>query len=58
MAIVVYFLPSLDSLILTLLVKILVGAIIYLVGSMIFKIETFQYLLAVVRETVKGKVKK
>lgn len=49
MLVLVYLIPSFDSLILTLVVKIAAGAAIYLAGSIVFRVESFQYLLNIVK---------
>lgn len=49
MLVLVYLIPSFDSLILTLAVKIAAGAAIYLAGSIVFRVESFQYLLNIVK---------
>ncbi len=49
----VLLIPMFDSLILTLLLKVLVGIVVYIVGSVVFKIETFHYLVSVVRDMIK-----
>lgn len=49
MLVLVYLIPSFDSLILTLAVKIAAGVAIYLAGSIVFRVESFQYLLNIVK---------
>lgn len=49
MLVLVYLIPSFDSLILTLAVKIAAGVVIYLAGSIVFRVESFQYLLNIVK---------
>lgn len=44
MAVLVWLIPSFGSLVLTLIVKVLAGAAIYVAGSVLFRLETFQYL--------------
>ena len=53
MGAVVFLLPSFGSLILTLVVKIAAGAAVYLAGSVIFRMEAFQYLKNILLEKVK-----
>lgn len=53
MMIAVYLIPSFDSLILTLGVKILSGAAIYLAGSALFRVESFRYVLGIVKGYLK-----
>ncbi len=53
MAVLVLLIPSVNSLILTLVVKVLAGAVIYVVGSMLFRLETFNYLKNLLLERVK-----
>ena len=55
MAVLVLLIPSFSSLILTLTVKVLAGAVIYLAGSVIFRLETFGYLKNLLLERVKPK---
>lgn len=50
MAVLVWLIPSFDSLLLTLVLKIAAGAGIYLAGSALFRMEAFFYLLGIVRE--------
>ena len=49
MLVLVYLIPSFPSLLLTLAVKITAGAAIYLAGSLVFRVESFQYLLDIVK---------
>ena len=42
------------STILTLILQVVVGAVVYLVGSIIFKLEAFTYIMGM----IKGKLKK
>lgn len=44
MAVVVVIIPTLESLVITLAVKVLVGVVIYIGGSILFKMESFQYI--------------
>ncbi len=53
MMIVVYMIPSSGSLILTLLVKIAAGAAIYLAGSVLFRVESFYYLVNILKGYLK-----
>ena len=53
MAAAVYLLPSFGSLILTLIVKILAGAVVYVLGSVIFRLEAFRYLKNILLERMK-----
>lgn len=50
MALLVWLIPSFDSLVLTLTVKILAGAAIYIAGSAVFRMEAFAYLKDIVLE--------
>ena len=50
MAVAVWLVPSMESLILTLTVKVLVGAGIYLLGSALFRMEAFYYILNILKE--------
>lgn len=52
MAVLVWLIPSFNSLILTLMVKVLAGAAVYVVGSIVFRMEAFQYLKNMVIEYV------
>jgi len=52
MAVTVWLIPSFGSLILTLAVKLLAGVGIYLLGSILFKMEAFQYLLNIIKEKI------
>ena len=49
MAAAVCVIPILDSLLLTLLIKVVLGMAVYLAGSAIFRLEAFAYLLGIVR---------
>ena len=55
MMILVYLLPSFNSLILTLVVKIAAGAAIYLAGSLVFRVDSFRYLLNIIKGYLKKK---
>lgn len=57
MAVVVYLIPSFSSLLLTLAVKILAGAAVYVLGSILFRLEAFQYLKNIVLERFKKRKK-
>ena len=52
MAVAVWLVPSMESLILTLTVKVLVGAGIYLLGSAVFRMEAFHYILNIIKEKI------
>lgn len=52
MAVAVWLIPPFGSLILTLGVKVLAGAAIYLLGSILFRMEAFQYLLTIIKEKI------
>ena len=54
MAVVVLLIPMFDSLIVTLIVKVLAGVLVYAGGAMLFKVETFRYLW----ETVSGMLRR
>lgn len=56
MVVAVFLIPSLDSLILTLAVKVLCGAALYLAGSVIFRVESFRYLLNILKGYLKNKI--
>lgn len=58
MAVLVWLIPSFDSLVLTLLTKILAGAVIYIAGSVLFRLEAFQYLKGILLERVNSRKKK
>ena len=45
MLVLVYLIPSTGSLVLTLVIKIAAGAAIYIAGSVLFRVESFRYLL-------------
>jgi len=49
MAAVVLLIPMFDSLFVTLIVKVLAGVAVYVGGAMLFKVETFAYLLGMLR---------
>lgn len=54
MAVIVYWLPvSSLHLVLQLVIKVIAGAIIYLLGSMIFKIDSFSFVLEIVKNFMK-----
>ncbi len=53
MAAGVLLIPTFDSLILTLIVKVLAGVVVYVGGSVLFKVETLQYLVAMIKEKIK-----
>lgn len=53
MAAVVFLIPSVSSLILTLVVKITAGAAVYLAGSVFFRLEVFCYLKNILLERFK-----
>ena len=55
MMIFVYLLPSFNSLILTLVVKIAAGVAIYLAGSLVFRVDSFRYLLNIIKGYLKKK---
>lgn len=50
MAVAVWMIPSFGSLIFTLAVKLLAGVTIYLLGSILFHMEAFNYLLNILKE--------
>lgn len=50
MALVVLAIPSFDSLLITLALKLLAGVGIYLMGSVLFRIEAFRYILNIIKE--------
>lgn len=50
MAVVVMLIPDMGSLLVTLIVKVLVGVAVYAGGAVLLKMETFYYLLALIRE--------
>ena len=50
MAAVVWLIPMFDSLVLTLVVKVLAGIGIYLAGSIAFRVEAFGYLVGILKE--------
>ncbi len=53
MAVVVHLLPSLDSLLLTLLVKVLTGVFVYMLLSAVFRVEAFEYLKSILLAKIK-----
>lgn len=53
MAAVVFLIPSVGGLILTLVVKIAAGAAVYVAGSVIFRLEAFRYLKNILLERFK-----
>lgn len=53
MAAVVFIVPSFGGLVVTLVVKIAVGAVVYLLGSILFRLEAFQYLKNILLERIK-----
>lgn len=55
MLVLVSLIPSFDSLILTLAVKIAAGVAIYLAGSILFRVESFHYLLDIVKGYLRKK---
>jgi len=55
MMILVYLIPSFNSLILTLLVKVAAGGCIYLLGSVLFRIDSFYYLLNILKGYLRKK---
>lgn len=44
MLLILNFIPAFDSVILTLFIKVIIGVLIYLCGSVLFKFEAFYYL--------------
>lgn len=52
MASAVWLIPSVGGLVLTLAVKVLAGAGIYLLGSVLFRMEAFRYLLNILKEKI------
>ena len=52
MAVVVWLIPSFGSLVLTLAVKLLAGVGFYLLGSVLFRIDAFCYLLNIIKEKI------
>ena len=54
MAVIVLLIPVFNNLILTLLIKVLAGIVVYIGGSLLFKIETFNYL----KEIIAGIIRK
>lgn len=55
MAALVWNIPLFDNLILTLAVKLFVGVFVYLIGSVIFRMEAFCYLRNLLMEHIKSK---
>lgn len=55
MMVLVYLIPSFDSLILTLVVKIAAGVAIYLAGSILFRVDSFRYLLNILKGYIRKK---
>lgn len=55
MLVLVFLIPSFESLILTLAVKIAAGVAIYLAGSILFRVESFHYLLDIVKGYLRKK---
>ena len=55
MMILVYLIPGFDSLLLTLVVKVAAGAAIYLAGSILFRVESFRYLLNILKSYIRKK---
>ena len=53
MAAAVFLVPSFSSLILTLGVKIAAGAAVYVLGSVVFRLEAFRYLKNILLERIK-----
>lgn len=54
MAVIVYWLPvSSMHLLVQLIIKVIAGAIIYLLGSVIFKIDSFSFVLEIVKNFMK-----
>lgn len=52
MATVVWIVPSVHSLIMTLLIKVLVGMGVYVLGSVVLRLESFQYLCGLIKSNV------
>lgn len=52
MAAFVWLIPSFGSLVLTLAVKVLAGAGIYLLGSVVLRLEAFHYILNIMKEKI------
>lgn len=55
MAVLVWVIPAFESLIITLAVKILIGAFVYLAGSFFFRLDAFCYLKNILLERIKRK---
>lgn len=53
MAVVVYMIPSFDSLLLTLGLKVSVGIVVYLLQSVLFKIHAFRIVIDMAKEMMK-----
>ena len=53
MMVVVYLIPSVGGLVTTLAVKVAVGAVVYLAGSALFRVESFQYVLNILKGYLK-----
>lgn len=53
MAAAVFLVPSFGSLLLTLVVKTAAGAAVYVLGSVVFRLEAFQYLKNILMERIK-----
>ena len=52
MAVAAWLVPATGALVLTLGVKVLVGAGIYVIGSLMFRMEAFCYLLSILKEKI------
>lgn len=52
MAVCVWMIPSLGNVVLTLGVKLAAGVAIYLLGSILFHMEAFEYLLSIIKEKI------
>ena len=53
MMVVVYLVPAVGGLVATLAVKIAVGVAVYLAGSVLFRVESFYYVLNIVKGYLK-----
>ena len=53
MMVVVYLIPSVGGLVTTLAVKVAVGAVVYLAGSILFRVESFRYVLNILKGYLK-----
>ena len=53
MMVAVYLIPSVGGLVTTLAVKIVAGAAIYLGGSILFRLESFYYVLNILKGYLK-----